>query len=59
LLFGAIFASGHLAAAQLRLCDLLGLPRMAVQLSVPIIAGWAWLVARLGAAPMRQEASPA
>src|SRR3990172_5583121 len=58
-LFGATFASGHLAAAQLRLCDLLGLPRMAVQLSVPIIAGWAWLVARLGAAPMRQEASPA
>ena len=47
LLFGAIFASGHLAAAQLSVCDLLGLPRMAVQLSVPVIAGWAWALSRL------------
>jgi len=47
LLYGAVFASNLISAAQLRLSEIVGLPRIAVQLSVPVIFGWAWLVSRL------------
>jgi hypothetical protein len=46
LLYAATFASNLLSAVQLRLSDALGFPPVAVQLSVPVIAGWAWIVAR-------------
>jgi len=36
----------YLSLAQLRLSAAVGLPGIAVQLSVPVIAGWAWLVTR-------------
>ena len=46
LLYGATFASTYLAAAQVWLAAVLGLPQVALQISVPVIAGWAWVVTR-------------
>lgn len=46
LLYGAAFASSLLSAAQLQLSAALGLPSFAIQLSVPVILGWAWVVSR-------------
>ena len=45
-MYVAVFASSYLTLAQQKLSQAVGLPEIAVQLSVPIIAGWIWQVSR-------------
>jgi hypothetical protein len=52
ILYGVSFWGSYISLAQLRLCTLTGLPRMALQLSVPIILGWAFVVIRRARRPI-------
>jgi len=45
-LYVAVFASSYLTLAQQQLSHAVGLPEVAVQLSVPVIFCWTWLVTR-------------
>jgi len=55
LLYAATFLSSYLADAQLEITEAVGLPRMAVQLSTPIIVGWAWIAYRAARDPARAD----
>jgi len=50
-LYVVTFVGSYFSAAQQQLSLALGLPPIALQLSVPVIAAWAWLVRRLAHAP--------
>ena len=50
-LYVVTFAGNFLSAAAWPLSASFGLPRIALQVSVPVIAAWAWLVRRLAQAP--------
>jgi len=47
LLYVATFFGSFLSLAQLQVAAAVGLPRVAVQLSILVIVGWVWLVARM------------
>lgn len=47
ILYVVTFVGNYLTAAQQQLSVILGFPKMAVQLGTLVIAGWAWLIARL------------
>lgn len=55
LLYAACFAGSYLTLGQLELCKVLGFPRIAVQLSVPILVGWAWQVTYWAKNPVALE----
>ena len=57
LLYVGCFAGSYLTLGQFELTKALGLPRIAVQLTVPITVAWAWLVSR--AAEHSPSPSPA
>jgi len=46
LLYGATFVGSYLTLGELFLSTAVGLPKLAVQWSTLIIAGWAWVVSR-------------
>lgn len=54
LLYLATFIGSFVTWAQLGLTVALGLPRMALQFSVPIIVGWVWLVIGTGIRPQER-----
>jgi hypothetical protein len=45
------FAGSYLSAGEVKLTQALGWGRIALQLSVPVVVGWAWLVHRLSQQP--------
>jgi len=51
------FAGSYLSLAQMQLSAALGLPRMAVQLSVPVIIGWVWVIVRMARDPAVPDSS--
>lgn len=53
LLYLATLVGSYLTHAQLRVTTALGLPPFAVQLATPVVALWAWCVARTGLTPRR------
>ena len=55
-LYIVTFWGSYLTLGELRLGAALGLPKIALQLSVPVIAGWAWLTRSSPAPPTWEHA---